>query len=303
MTQEQLQVVVEAGRPARQVTGPVDVDDVSPAGGTTDLLAHLQTTLDVNQLVRIFDASVQPVVPHASLSYGNPVQDLQLEIGTAQQHSCTYRLTLRDEDLGNLVVTRATPFVREEVMLFENMLITLAFPLRNALMYQRALQSALKDPLTGLYNRSAMDSALHREVLLARRNGVPLSLVILDIDHFKSINDSHGHTTGDAVIKTLSARLADCTRKSDILARFGGEEFSVLMNNTDQFGARLLAERICQAVRAAPCRVPGCDIPFTVSAGVATLRVHESDRLFFERADAALYEAKRSGRDRVCLAQ
>ena len=300
--QEQLQVVVEAGSTAANPVGLAGGDDALRERGLADLLTRLQTTLDVGQLIRIFGASIQPAIPHASLGYGNPIQNLEVQTGVPQQHVCTYRLVLGDEALGHLVLTRATPFVHDEIVLFENFLVTLAFPLRNALMYQRALQSALRDPLTGLYNRSAMDTALHREILLAGRNGTPLSLVILDIDHFKSINDSHGHATGDAVIKTLSDRLIDCVRKSDILSRFGGEEFSVLMNNTDQDGARLMAERICLAVRAAPCHMPGGDVGFTVSAGVATLRARENDRLFFERADAALYEAKRSGRDRVCLA-
>ena len=301
---EQLQIDVDAASAATKATGSVTVGDGSRGSGSgpVDLLARLQTTLDVGQLVRIFAASIQPVIPHASLSYGNLIQEIAVETGKPQTHSCTYRLALGDEALGYLVVTRATPFRREETVLFENLLVTLAFPLRNALMYQRALQSALRDPLTSLYNRSAMDSALSREILLARRNSAPLSLIILDIDNFKDINDSYGHATGDAVIKTLSNRLIDCARKSDILSRFGGEEFSILMNSTDQYGARLLAERICLAVRATHCQTAGGSVRFTVSAGVATLCVQESERHFFERADAALYEAKRSGRDRVCLA-
>lgn len=301
---EQLQIDVDAASAATRAAGSVTVGDGSRGSGSdpADLLARLQTTLDVGQLVRIFAASIQPVIPHASLGYSNLIQEIAVETGKPQTHSCTYRLALGDEALGHLVVTRATPFRREETVLFENLLVTLAFPLRNALMYQRALQSALRDPLTGLYNRSAMDSALSREILLARRNSAPLSLIILDIDNFKDINDSYGHATGDAVIKTLSNRLIDCARKSDILSRFGGEEFSILMNSTDQYGARLLAERICLAVRATHCQTAGGSVRFTVSAGVATLRVQESERHFFERADAALYEAKRSGRDRVCLA-
>ncbi len=302
VTQEQLQVVVDPESVAPKAAVSVTVDDGFQAGGPADLLAQLQTTLDVEKLVRIFAAAIQPVIPHASLTYGNVIQGLEIGTGKPEQHSCTYRLALGNEALGHLILTRAAPFIREEMVLFENLMVTLAFPLRNALMYQRALQSALRDPLTGLYNRSAMDSALYREILLARRNNAPLSLVLLDIDHFKDINDSHGHATGDTVIKSLTDRLIACVRKSDILSRFGGEEFSILMNSTDQYGARLLAERICLAVRAVPCQTSIGDVNFTVSAGVATLRAHENDRHLFERADAALYEAKRSGRDRVCLA-
>ncbi len=302
--QEQLHVGIDADEAANSGRSGTVGDSVHESGSVSvELLAELQTTLDVGQLIRIFDASIQPVVPHASLSYGNLIQDIALETGVPERHSCTYRLALGDEALGHLTLTRSTPFLREETELFENLLVTLAFPLRNTLMYQRALQSALMDPLTGLYNRTAMDSALRREILLARRNDTQLSLMILDIDHFKDINDRYGHATGDAVIKTLSDRLMDCTRKSDILSRFGGEEFSILMSNTDQHGARLLAERICLAVRTAPCKNSVGNIGFTVSAGVATLRAEESDRHFFERADAALYEAKRSGRDRVCFSR
>ncbi|MHB8346443.1 MAG: GGDEF domain-containing protein [Acidiferrobacterales bacterium] len=301
--QEQRHVEVDADAAATAGRSVTIGDSVHESGSlSAELLARLQTTLDVGQLIRIFDASVQPVVPHASISYGNLIQDIALEAGVHERHSCTYRLAIGGEALGHLTLTRTTPFLREEAELFENLLVTLAFPLRNALMYQRALQSALMDPLTGLYNRTAMDSALRREILLARRNKTQLSLMILDIDHFKDINDRYGHAAGDTVIKTLSDRLMDCTRKSDILSRFGGEEYSVLMSSTDQYGACLLAERICLAVRSVPCQTSGGSIGFTVSIGVAMLRANESEQHFFERADAALYEAKHSGRDRVCFA-
>lgn len=302
VTQEQLQVVVDPESVALKAAVSITVDNDFQAAGPADLLARLQTTLDVEKLVWIFAATIQPVIPHASLTYGNAIQGIEIETGKPDQHSCTYRLALGNEALGHLILTRAAHFLHEEMVLFENLLVTLAFPLRNALMYQRALQSALRDPLTGLYNRSAMDSALYREILLARRNNAPLSLILLDIDNFKDINDSHGHAAGDTVIRALTDRLTACVRKSDILSRFGGEEFSILMNSTDQHGARLLAERICLAVRTMPCQTSGGDVSFTVSAGVATLGAHENDRHFFERADAALYEAKRSGRDRACLA-
>ena len=148
-----------------------------------------------------------------------------------------------------------------------------------------------------------MDSSLQREFNLARRNKSALSLLVLDIDNFKIINDTHGHAAGDAVIKALAESIAARSRNTDILARFGGEEFALLLNATDAAGAQVIAARICAAVRAITCKVKGANIRFTVSVGVATLAHDKNEKSLLERADMAMYAAKRDGRDRVCVAE
>ena len=147
--------------------------------------------------------------------------------------------------------TRARRFSTEDAAAIENLLVSLVYPLRNALAHQRSLESALKDALTGLYNRAPMTNAQHREIRLARRHKAPLSLLMLDIDRFKHINDSYGHAAGDTALKVLAECIANCIRNTDVLARFGGEEFAVLLNSTER------AARCCwpsaSAPRPAPC--------------------------------------------------
>ena len=124
---------------------------------------------------------------------------------------------------------------------------------------------------------------------------------MFDIDHFKAINDSYGHSQGDISIKSVVECAQHCARSTDMLFRYGGEEFVMILRNTTLDGARLLADRIRRKVEKMECQDKGKPINMTVSAGVATLAPGESAQHFFERADAALYAAKNSGRNRVCV--
>ncbi len=272
-------------------------------GRALEILAVLQTTLEIERLVELFSDAIRKSLAHDGIRYENPVQDIEVSRGEQSRHSCTYRLVVAEELLGRVTLTRAYPFEPLELIEFESLLVSLVYPLRNALAHQRALVTALKDSLTGFYNRAALSAALHREIKLARRNKTPLSLIMLDIDHFKSINDHHGHAAGDTALKLLAGAVASCTRDTDVLARYGGEEFAIVLNNTDRRGAELLAERICAALRAARFFHHGEEIGFTVSVGVAAFREPDDEHRLFERADHALYAAKRKGRDRVECAE
>lgn len=157
---------------------------------------------------------------------------------------------------------------------------------------------ATTDPLTGLCNRRAFDHSLQLELAIVDRRDTPLSLLVLDVDHFKRINDSFGHETGDKVLTSIAQILSGCARAIDIVARVGGEEFAVILPNTDATGAREVAERMRVAVASAAHLVR----PATISIGAATLRDQEGASGLYARADAALYAAKASGRNRVVLA-
>ncbi|MBI5039738.1 MAG: GGDEF domain-containing protein, partial [Gammaproteobacteria bacterium] len=183
----------------------------------------------------------------------------------------------------------------------EKLLCCLLYPLRNALLYRDALALAQKDALTGICNRAALDESLHAEVNLAGRHRTPLSIVVFDIDHFKSINDRHGHSQGDIAIKAVVESAQHCARSTDMLFRYGGEEFVMILRNTTLNGARLLADRIRRKVEKLECQGKRKPITMTVSAGVATLESGETAQKLFERADTALYAAKNSGRNRVCV--
>jgi len=157
----------------------------------------------------------------------------------------------------------------------------------------------LKDPLTGVNNRAAMDSTLSRELELARRHKTPLTLVTLDIDKFKRINDTHGHLAGDHVLKNVVNTVAECIRSSDILFRYGGEEFTIILSNTGIRGATLLAERIRKAIESRTITVNNQRIPLTISIGLATADASDTHESLFDKADAALYQAKSAGRNCV----
>ena len=167
--------------------------------------------------------------------------------------------------------------------------------------YRSRLQrEASTDALTGLNNRREFESGMVREMERARRMHVPLSLAILDIDFFKRINDQHGHDIGDAVLREVAATLQRHIRKSDLLARIGGEEFALVMLGTHPPGAWVVLERLRHAVAALRIPAGGQEIGCTISIGI-TDRV-ETDLdwpMLYKRADTALYEAKEGGRNRV----
>jgi diguanylate cyclase (GGDEF)-like protein len=156
------------------------------------------------------------------------------------------------------------------------------------------------DGLTGLLNRRAFDESLLREVARARRYGVPLSVVLFDLDHFKRINDTYGHAGGDEVLRIFAAQASHQFREADTLYRYGGEEFVALLPHTDVNGARQAAERLCRTLRAVAIHSGAVVIRATCSAGVAELAASDADPTsLLRRADAALYAAKAKGRDRV----
>jgi len=168
---------------------------------------------------------------------------------------------------------------------------------------QRLEGLASTDELTALPNRRALQESLDYQLSATERSGRPLSLIMIDVDHFKSFNDTMGHAAGDAVLRVLGALLADIVRGGDLPARYGGEEFTVMLPDTDRDGAIVAAERI--RCRLEETRVTE-DVPrpcqVTASFGVATTTGGESAESLFQRADQALYEAKRLGRNRVCVA-
>jgi two-component system cell cycle response regulator len=164
----------------------------------------------------------------------------------------------------------------------------------------RELESLSRtDPLTGAGNRRAFDEALTHEVARAKRHGQALGLMMLDIDHFKRINDAHGHPGGDEVLRAVGAILRSTLREGDVLFRYGGEEFAVLLPYAAAAGASAAAERMIRAIAAKTIRVGAADVQVTASAGVASLAATDDGAKLVGRADAALYEAKNAGRDRV----
>ncbi|MDF1749670.1 MAG: diguanylate cyclase [Alphaproteobacteria bacterium] len=175
----------------------------------------------------------------------------------------------------------------------------LAIFLAIARFQHRLEEMATTDPLTGLNNRQVFDITLRQAVERSRRSKQPMSIVMIDLDHFKLVNDRHGHLTGDEVLKSVATLLRDAVRKSDILARWGGEEFALLMENCDQKAALDSAEGLRRKLSEI---TPVDSLPSlkqTASFGVATLRDNEQPEGLVDRADTALYKAKNDGRNCV----
>jgi two-component system cell cycle response regulator len=166
-------------------------------------------------------------------------------------------------------------------------------------------ESALQDPLTGLYNRRHFEDRLAAELAGAQRHGRNVSLLLVDVDHFKAVNDDHGHLAGDEALKMVAFVLRGALRKEDVLARYGGEEFVVIARETALQGGRTLAERIRRAVEQSRFAWHGHEfsltvsVGVTVSSGVAPFVPGESEREVIAAADRALYLAKQSGRNTV----
>jgi len=168
---------------------------------------------------------------------------------------------------------------------------------------EAASEMSMTDALTGLLNRYGLRRALQRELSEARRYTRPLSCLLLDIDFFKVINDTHGHAAGDAALMQAARVLTESVRGSDVVCRYGGEEFLVLAPETDARGANSLAEKIRLAVSSRLFGDGARAFALTLSAGVAELRPGESGNDMIARADLALYQAKQRGRDRVEAAE
>jgi diguanylate cyclase (GGDEF)-like protein len=165
-------------------------------------------------------------------------------------------------------------------------------------------QLAATDPLTGLANRRSLDQALRHEWFRAQRSGLPLSVLMIDVDHFKAFNDRHGHQGGDDALRWVAKVIGTHVRRpADLVARYGGEEFSVILAETDSAGAQQIADNVRAAVEQLPL-VEGGMSPITVSIGISTWTTASDislEQLLFA-ADKALYQAKESGRNRVVAA-
>ncbi len=165
--------------------------------------------------------------------------------------------------------------------------------------YRSLQQISLTDPLTGISNRRAFFEVSEELLKLTLRNKTTLSLMIIDIDFFKKVNDTYGHLIGDDVLKYVTKKIAFLIRKSDIFARFGGEEFIILLPNTEESGCYGLAQKIRTVIESTPYSGHSLKIPLTISIGVSQLKEEKLVRELIRRADEALYTAKRNGRNRV----
>ncbi|MEM6511447.1 MAG: DUF484 family protein [Pseudomonadota bacterium] len=194
---------------------------------------------------------------------------------------------------------------------FAHLGVIASFCVENAINRARLLRSGFTDALTGWHNRRYLQVRLKEELARARRDQTNLVCLMLDLDHFKKVNDTHGHVAGDYVLAEMANRVESQVRASDVAARYGGEEFVVLMPDTAVQSGQLLAERIRKAVAKKPVKLPsGQSVDITVSVGISALQVpSDADDLkpfgesLIAKADVALYAAKSAGRNQVILGE
>jgi len=266
------------------------------------LASKLQTSLSVDEILAQFSKECGNAVGHDGFSYVNEQYNIHFILGNHSRHACTYQLTINDDNLGLVTVTRSTPFTEPETEKLERLLSTLHYPLRNALLYTSAISEAHKDALTGVGNRAALSRGLFREIEMANRHGRHLGLIMADIDHFKHVNDNLGHLAGDKVLQTITHCMSSSIRVTDSLYRFGGEEFVILLPETDEAGVLRLAKRIRRRVEKMILRYQETEFSITISLGITNFQKNDDEKTIIKRADGALYRCKNEGRNCIRIA-
>ncbi len=296
-----------------------------------NLHARMAGVLSVSGMIEAFSVWLMPLVNHELIGYHNEQRQkrhlfcsghgpnrrravalaeqliadtVPRDGGLIRQGGCyAYKWVFEtSEDAGILLILKeGVPLTIAELDLINHALEILAECLRRGLEYEELFFRASSDPLTGLANRRVFDERIQGMMDSASRYRTPLTMVSLDLDRFKQINDFRGHQFGDQVLQAVAAVLKKAVRSTDLLVRMGGDEFLLVLDNTNLASARILAERLCLAVDALDIWAdPGTKLG--VSIGLAERQPDEELRSWLERTDDVLYHAKAEGRGRVAVA-
>lgn len=256
----------------------LDLGETTSATEAAALVAQALVTIGGSRGVRVVqhDPEHGPAGPGLLLAEFGRIDEV--EAATVTDRASGLAMTVDDAEIPPVAVNRA--------------LQALAKVLRRIEHQQELLTEARTDPLTGLLNRRALDERLEAELARQDRSGGPLSLLLIDIDNFKPVNDEHGHAHGDKVLQGVADAMRRIARTADVLGRIGGDEFALLLGDTHENGAWTAANRLLEAIR---------EIGVTVSIGAATAEPsgHWDVASLLRAADEALYEAKHAGRDRA----
>lgn len=265
----------------------------------TRLTRRLSTSLSLEIQLGILAEELSDTIPFDALNYRHRIghRDFVYVTGMGGPHRCEYRLSLEGVHYGTLSLQRRQKFTEEELQGIEIVIGAAICQLRNGCHYLAIEQAALTDSLTGVPNKRALDDALTRDSGLANRHGTQYSLILCDLDHFKNVNDEHGHVMGDHMLRLSAEALERTLRTSDSVYRFGGEEFAILLPHTGEAEARDVADRARHEVGKLQVDAGGRNLVITASCGVATYLADESPEQWLARADEALYRAKKQGRN------
>ncbi|NOU52799.1 GGDEF domain-containing protein [Pseudoalteromonas sp. JBTF-M23] len=258
------------------------------------LVEQLQTTLHVDELLTVFAEHAQRIIKLSGLQFHSSLGVAQMYESDNQFTPYKFDLELNEEHLGQLVYYcqyQLSDSIRAKLCRLHSALL---YPLRNALTYNRVLKLATKDALTGLNNRSQFTDNLAQRIERGRRLQSKFSLMLLDLDNFKQVNDVHGHSTGDDVLKRFSDILKLSVRSTDTVYRFGGDEFAIIIDDPEFTTNKVIAERIMHAVRT--CHILST-YNVTTSIGFTLSNTQDCENSIFSRTDKGLYRAKADGRN------
>jgi len=266
-----------------------------------ELADLLSRNIKLEKIIEIFSNEIKTDVPHVGFQYSHSEIGATFSQGDKGTSNSSYRLSVQDQFIGELTLFRHCVFSSEEICDLEDLLCALIYPLKHAVMYEVALQSAYIDPLTGLNNRTSMDACLPRQIDFAKRHQQSMAILVMDLDGFKQINDCYGHDTGDQVLLEVGQVILNAMRNTDQLYRYGGDEFVGGLVQTDLEGAMSVSERIRSGVEKLQLLT---DLPterMKISIGLTMVQSDDSFKQAFKRADKALYAAKLAGKNQISI--
>lgn len=263
--------------------------------------ALLQTTLDIKEMLNLFSHEISHVVPHSGIEYTHKDTLTNISIGRQTKQKCKFQLLVEKQQLGKITFTSGKPFTQKQSAQLEFLLASLVYPLRNALQYLASLQTPITDALTGKNNRFILSTYLHHEVACYQRFKTPFTMLIVDIDALKDINESHGRKTGDKIIKATANIIAESLRETDTLLRYAGDEFIILLSNTTLSGAHTVAEHLREVIENTQLNHNGNILNFTVSIGGVRINSRDNANSLLAKSYEALRHSKRDGRNCTTL--
>ncbi|MFT5598214.1 MAG: diguanylate cyclase (GGDEF)-like protein [Gammaproteobacteria bacterium] len=266
-----------------------------------ELSGLLSQNIELDKIIEVFSNDIRNEVPHVGYHYEYSEIGAIYSLGDQAEYSANYRLSVENKSIGELTFFRHHRFSSEELCDLEDLLCSLIYPVKHAVMYQVALKSAYSDPLTGLNNRTSMEKYLPREIDLAKRHQQSMAVLVMDLDGFKQINDSYGHYIGDQVLREVGKVILSAVRNTDLVYRYGGDEFVGGLVQTNLEGAMHVSERIRSGVERLSMLT---DLPvdeLKISIGLTMVQYTDSFNHVFTRADKALYSAKLSGKNQIAI--
>jgi diguanylate cyclase (GGDEF)-like protein len=273
----------------------------------SELSQILQLNLDPHKILQSFFTYIKNYFKITNLLYINSEHSIQLQLGPVisaikihNKNLLSCELIYQEKTLGKISFSTKNKLNNHEVILLKNLVKVLILPIKNGLLYHNALIATRKDQLTKISNRLALYEDLQYHFSLAKRHHNNFSVLFVDIDYFKKINDKYGHLVGDQVLIHFADLLKSIIRKSDSIYRFGGEEFVVILDNTNQNGSISLAKKLIDYTRRYTIQLDqksDLKLNITISVGVATKKNTDTETSLLNRADQALYAAKNKGRN------